>query len=204
MYIRGPWEQGLLDRIERFRQNFRADLHYQENVDWETKNTRDSLRSFIAKQIQDHGSFEAAVKSYSDKTGQTAPIFVVDDVVLDYTLKRVGVTVAGPDEPNFLHDGNLTAVDGVQKSMEGYVIFVTGLNQETQEDDLFDHFSEFGKITDTKFALERRSGFCKGYALVEYKTLNEAEQAIREGNGSELCEQTINVAWAFAPAPAKR
>jgi len=105
VYIAGPWEQGLLDRLERFKQNFRADVHYQENVDWETKDSRDSMRSFIAKQVQEHGSFEAAIKNYSDKTGQSSPLFLVDDVVLDYTMKRVGVPMVGPDEPNFLHDG---------------------------------------------------------------------------------------------------
>jgi len=88
---------------------------------------------------------------------------------------------------------------GVQKSIEGYVLIVTNLHEETAEEDLTQHFSEFGVITDLRFALDRRSGYAKGYALIEYKTRTEAETAIKEGHESELCEQMINVNWAFLP-----
>merc|ERR1719323_1238908 len=98
-------------------------------------------------------------------------------------------------------EGIATVEDGVQKSIEGYVVFVTGLNEETQEDDLFDKFSDFGVVTDVKFPLDRRSGYAKGYALVEYKTLAEARQAIREGNGSTLLEKDLSVDWAFKQPP---
>jgi len=98
-------------------------------------------------------------------------------------------------------EGIHTVEDGVQKSIEGYVVFVRGLNEETQEDDLFDQFSDFGVVTDLKFPLDRRSGYAKGYALVEYKTLAEARNAIREGDGSEFLEKNIKVDWAFKPDP---
>ncbi len=41
----------------------------------------------------------------------------------------------------------------------------------------------------------------EGYALVEYKTLAEARQAIREGHETEFLEKTISVSWAFKPGP---
>jgi len=98
--------QGKLGRYERWKMNFRADLHSQENKDWETKQFRDGLKSFIEEQKKTHGSFENAVKAYCEKTQTTdVPTFIVDDPVLDYTLRRVGVPVEGPDEPNFLWDG---------------------------------------------------------------------------------------------------
>lgn len=86
-------------RYERWRQNFRADLHMQENVNWKTKDGRDSMNAFITKQIEEHGSFENAVAAYTAKSGTPKPTFVVDDAVLDYTLRRVGVPVEGPEEP---------------------------------------------------------------------------------------------------------
>merc|ERR1711937_9565 len=91
---------------------------------------------------------------------------------------------------------NLDKID-IQRSIEGYVIFVTGLNEETNEDDMLEHFNDYGTVSDHKFALDRRTGFSKGYCLVEYKTLNEAQEAIQKGNGSELLENTLSVSWAF-------
>merc|ERR1712070_452622 len=87
----------------------------------------------------------------------------------------------------------------IQKSIEGYVIFVTGLNEETNEDDMLEHFNDYGTVSDHKFVLDRRTGFSKGYCLVEYKALSEAQEAIQKGNGSELLENTLTVSWAFKP-----
>merc|ERR1719242_1220102 len=92
-------------RFERWKMNFRADLHMQENTIWETKENRDGMTSFIDAQVKEHGSFDAAVQAYCSKTGVPQPTFVVGDCVLDYTLRRVGVPVDGPAEPNFLWDG---------------------------------------------------------------------------------------------------
>lgn len=100
-----PYLDAAEFRFERWRQNFRADLHMQENVNWKTKDGRDSMNAFITKQIEEHGSFEKAVEAYTSKTGTPKPTFVVEDAVLDFTLRRVGVPVEGPEEPNFLWDG---------------------------------------------------------------------------------------------------
>lgn len=99
------WDLGTKGRYERYKQNFRADLHMQENINWQTKENRNSMTSFVEAQIAEHGSFEAAVKSYCAKSGVAEPTLVVGDAVLDYTLRRVGVPVEGPSEPEFLWDG---------------------------------------------------------------------------------------------------
>lgn len=52
--------------------------------------------------------------------------------------------------------------------------------------------------------LDRRSGFVKGYALIEYENFEEAERAISEMDGNELLTQTIHVDWAFSKGPFRR
>merc|ERR1719192_2529391 len=84
----------------------------------------------------------------------------------------------------------------VQRSVEGYVLLVTNVHEEAQEDDIFDKFSDVGEVSNLHLNLDRRSGFCKGYALVEYKTLAEAKEAVKTLNGESILEQQIGCAWA--------
>jgi RNA-binding protein 8A len=86
---------------------------------------------------------------------------------------------------------------GPIRSVEGWVVFVTNLHDETREDDLSDAFAEYGTVQMVKMNYDRRTGYGKGYALVEFQRRNEAQDCINRMHGSKFMGRTIQVHWAF-------
>ena len=85
---------------------------------------------------------------------------------------------------------------------------VTGIHEEVikffikaQEDQIFDLFSEFGSVKNLHVNLDRKTGYLKGYAMIEYELLNEAQKAIKKLNGEKFMTRVLNVDFAFKKPP---
>ncbi|EKX73274.1 RNA recognition motif domain containing protein [Theileria equi strain WA] len=87
------------------------------------------------------------------------------------------------------------------KSIEGWIVLVTGVHEEAQEEDVRDVFENYGTVSSVHLNLDRRSGYVKGYALLEYKSREEAQSAIDNLNGTELLGKAISVSWVFRETP---
>ncbi|KAM9958093.1 hypothetical protein ACTFIW_013069 [Dictyostelium discoideum] len=94
-------------------------------------------------------------------------------------------------------DGGGDKVGEPLKSIEGWIIFVRNIQEEVQEPDLMDIFAEYGQIKNIHLNIDRRTGFTKGYALIEYEKRSEAEDAIKNGSGYDLAGLKLSVDWAF-------
>jgi RNA-binding protein 8A len=53
------------------------------------------------------------------------------------------------------------------------------VHEEADEDSIHDLCSQYGPLKNLKVNLDRKTGFYKGYALVEYEDYEQAKKAIQ-------------------------
>ncbi|KAL2920047.1 hypothetical protein HK105_200113 [Polyrhizophydium stewartii] len=157
----------------------------------------------------------------------------VDDMAVDEDLtsrvkagasKRRGRGFGESRDRGDFGNGGFEALESegtgkAQRSVEGWIVLVTNIHEEATEEDVQEKFAEYGNVKSLHLNLDRRTGFVKGYALVEYENYNQARTAIESASGSELLGRVLHVDFAFvrgasdsksvqhvggrAPAPAK-
>ena len=94
-------------------------------------------------------------------------------------------------------DSTVSSGAGPVKSVEGWIVFVWNVHEEAQEEDILDAFGEYGEVRNIHVNLDRRTGFVKGYVLIEYAERKEADAAIKAMNGADMLGQTLGCDFAF-------
>ena len=59
-----------------------------------------------------------------------------------------------------------------------------------------DAFEDFGRLVDVQLPIDRRTGYVKGYALVQFAKKDEARAALSEMDGADLLGEILSVTWA--------
>eukprot|EP00835_Amoeboradix_gromovi_P001283 NODE_55_length_26219_cov_0.194908.p17 type:complete len:139 gc:universal NODE_55_length_26219_cov_0.194908:16173-15757(-) len=88
-------------------------------------------------------------------------------------------------------------VSNVQVSIEGFIILITNIHEEATEDDLLDLVSEYGKVVHIHLNTDRRTGYVKGYCMLEYSKLDEAIKAIQSLHNRDFMNHSLACDFAF-------
>jgi RNA recognition motif-containing protein len=75
-------------------------------------------------------------------------------------------------------------------------LFVGNLSYQTMENDLQDYFSQAGVVTSVNLMLDKMTGKSRGFAFVEFASMEEANKAIEQFHNKEFQGRalTVNIA----------
>lgn len=63
-------------------------------------------------------------------------------------------------------------------AIEGWIVLVTGIHEEAQEDDLHNAFREFGQVKNLHLNLDRRTGFVKVGIIISINSVKQSSSNI--------------------------
>jgi len=75
-------------------------------------------------------------------------------------------------------------------------IYVGSVFYNLKTDHVREVFESFGKITSCELIPNPENGLHKGYGFIEFERQEDAQEAIDNMNGFELCSRPIKVGWA--------
>jgi RNA recognition motif-containing protein len=80
-------------------------------------------------------------------------------------------------------------------------LYVGNLSYALRDDDLNQHFSEFGEVQSAKVMMDRDTGRSKGFGFVEMGSPEQAQAAIQGMHGKNVGgrDLTVNVARPMEP-----
>lgn len=75
-------------------------------------------------------------------------------------------------------------------------VYVGNIPEDITEEEIWDLFSQVGDVQDVTIIIDRDTGEGKGFAFVEMKTNEQAENSIRKFNGYKIDNRklVVNVA----------
>ncbi len=77
--------------------------------------------------------------------------------------------------------------------MSNSKLYVGNMSFKTTEDDLRQHFGQFGSVTDVYVAMDKMTGRPRGFAFVTMGTPEEAKLAAEKTNGTDLGGRPLTV-----------
>lgn len=80
-------------------------------------------------------------------------------------------------------------------------MYVSNLSFHTGDDELRKLFEQFGSVASAKVITDRETGRSRGFGFVEMKSDDEANQAIKGLNNSEVEGRAMSVSVAREKAP---
>lgn len=82
-------------------------------------------------------------------------------------------------------------------------LFVGGLAWATDNDGLYNAFSEFGEVLEAKVIYNRDDGRSRGFGFVTFTDADTAANALQQANGMELDGRTLRVDTASEEPPRR-
>lgn len=85
-------------------------------------------------------------------------------------------------------------------------LFVAGLSYDLSDEQLSEHFAQFGTVVSAQIITDRMTGRSKGFGFVEMETDEQAQKAISELNETEFAGRKIvvNEARPQEPRPSNQ